>query len=188
MMRDLLEFPREIQSLFHMIGEDGYLHLLMEPLFTYGIGFGLLLFIVALIAGERMGRTLALLILMVCSIFIYPYQHKRSEGASQVKSSEVWTAETQKLWDRQTERRQHFQYLYYLLAVAALLNIVIAPDSLLGKGLAGAVLVGGGVVLLCGLWLNLQEKRIFYPGLRSDAPDGRRPEVTQVSWPGSRAG
>ncbi len=180
MIDQFLSILGEIKALFQMIGEDGYLHLVMEPLFTYGIGFGLLLFIVALVARERMSRTFALLILMVSSVFIYPYQHKREESAPRTGYRENWTTESQELWDQQTARRQQFQYLYYLLALAALLNIVISPESLLGKGLAGMVLLGGTVVLICGLWLNLQEKRIFFPDLRYD-PGGRPPPVSQAA-------
>lgn len=164
-MQALLQIPREIQNVFSMMGHDGYMHLLMEPLFTYGIGFGLLLYLVSLLARERMGRTLALLILMVSSIFIYPYQHKRLQSAAEMTPAN-WSEESQQLWDEQTERRGRFQYLYYLLALTALLNVVISPETWLGKVLAGVVLAAGSVVLLCGLWLNLQEKRIFFPELR----------------------
>jgi hypothetical protein len=177
MMDPLVNFLREIKALFRMLGEDDYLYLIMEPLFTYGIGFGLLLFVVALVAKERKSRTFALLILMISSIFVYPYQHKREESAPRAGYSEHWTVESQTLWDAQTQRRSQFQYLYYLLALAALLNIVISPDGLLGKGLAGLVLLGGTAVLICGLWLNLEEKRIFYPDLRYD-PGGEPPPVT----------
>lgn len=190
MIDQFLSILGEIKALFQMIGEDGYLHLVMEPLFTYGIGFGLLLFIVALVARERMSRTFALLILMVSSVFIYPYQHKREESAPRTGYRENWTTESQELWDQQTARRQQFQYLYYLLALAALLNIVISPESLLGKGLAGMVLLGGTVVLICGLWLNLQEKRIFFRIYATIPVVGprrfRRPQMARV--PGLRPG
>ena len=84
-------------------------------------------------------------------------------------NSSYWTKENQKVWDAQTIRRRHFQYVFYALAAVALLNIVISPESTIGKILALMVLGGGVFVLVCGLWLNLHEKRIFYPDLR-DAP------------------
>ncbi len=172
MIGDFLHFIRDSRSLIQMFREDGYLHLLMEPLFTYGIGFSLLLFIVAFVAKENKCRTLALLLLITSSIFIYPYQHKRNQGGPRPGYNPYWTAENQKLWDRQTQRRRHFQYVYYLLAAAALLNIVISPETLLGKGLSVGVLGLGAFVLACGLWLNLHEKRIFHPELRTERPIG----------------
>ena len=181
MIAYFLQFIRESRSLVHVLREDGYVYLLMEPLFTYGIGFGLLLFLVSMVAKERKCRTLALLLIIVCSIMIYPFQHKRNAGAPRPGYSAYWTQENQKEWDDQTERRRHFQYVYYLLAAAALLNVVITPDGLLGKGLAMAVLGGGAFVLVCGLWLNLHEKRIFYPDLREAPVRGAITEV--IRWP-----
>jgi hypothetical protein len=182
MIGDFMQFIREIHALFRIFSEDGYLHLLMEPLFTYGIGFSLLLFIVSIVVGERKCRTLALLLIIACSIFVYPYQHKRNEGAPRPGYDAYWTAENQKLWDRQTERRSHFQYVYYLLAIGALLNVVISPDGLIGKGLALGVIGGGVFVLVCGLWLDLHEKRIFHPDLRNE-PLGSGGPITQIVRP-----
>lgn len=180
MISHFLQFIKESKSLVHELREDGFIHLLMEPLFTYGIGFSLLLFLVSMIAKERKCRTLSLLLIIVCSIMIYPYQHKRNAGAPRPGYSAYWSKENQKVWDVQTERRRHFQYLYYALAAAALLNIVITPDSLIGKGLSLGVLGGGAFVLVCSLWLNLHEKKIFYPDLR-DAP--ARGPITEVWTP-----
>ncbi len=180
MITDILQFISEIKVLFKMFGDAGFIHLLMEPLFTYGIGFSLLLFLVALAAGERRSRTLALLLLIVCSIFIYPYQQKRNEGAPRPNYHEFWTSDggkSRKLWDQQTERRRHFQYIYYLLAVMALLNIVLPPDGIAGKVLSIFVVGTASMVLICSLWLNLHEKRIFHPDLRWE----QRGPVTQAT-------
>lgn len=177
MISHFLQFIKESKSLIRDMRDDGFVHLLMEPLLTYGIGFSLLLFVVAMATKERKCRTLALLLIIVCSVMIYPYQHKRDAGAPRPGYSSYWTKENQKVWDAQTIRRRHFQYVFYALAAIALLNIVISPDSTIGKGLAVMVLGGGVFVLVCGLWLNLHEKRIFYPDLR-DSP--ARGPVTEV--------
>ena len=168
-MNTILQFVREIKAMFQMFGDAGYLHLLMEPLFTYGIGFSLLLFVVALVGGERKSRSLSLLLMILCCIFIYPYQQKRNEGAPRPGYNEIWGKENQALWDEQTVRRRKFQYWYYGLAILALLNVVLPPDtSVMGKGLSVGVIGAGTMVLVCGLWLNLREKQIFHPDLRFD--------------------
>ena len=196
MIRDTLQFFKEIRHLFESFGDAGYLHLLMEPLFTYGIGFSLLLYVVALAAGENRCRTLALLLIILCSIFIYPYQHKRNEAAPawQPVYGTSWTPDDQELWESQTRRRSNFQYWYYMLAMGALLNIVLPFDGgLLGKLLTVAVLGGSVGVLTCGLWMNLHEKRIFHPELRQQRHHEEqrrftecnevRPHSPSLAWP-----
>ena len=166
MIDECLQMVRETPLLFRTMGEDGYLHLFLEPLFTYGIGLSLIFFAVAIVTGERKSRTLALLLLIACCVAVYPYQQKRNEAALQLGHGTSWTQETKELWDSQTERRRHFQYLYYLVAIGALLNLLISPATLLGKGLAVLVFTGGGVALIASLWLNVHETRIFHPELR----------------------
>ena len=190
MIGDTLQFLKEIRQLFESFGDAGYLHLLMEPLFTYGIGFSLLLYVVAIASGENRCRTLALLLIILCSIFVYPYQHKRNEAAPawQPMHGTSWTPDDQELWEAQTRRRSNFQYLYYLLAIGALLNIVLPFDGgLLGKLLTVGVLGGCAGVLTCGLWLNLHEKRIFHPEIRQHHKRDHRQftqieHCTFVSW------
>lgn len=179
-MKAALQFVEEMRGMFHSMGDSGFLHLLMEPLLTYGVGFALLLYVVAWAAGEGKCRTFALLLLIVSCLMVYPYQEKRNDGAPRPhdgKYREEWSREYTDLWDKQTVRLRHHQYWYYGLAGLALLNVVLSPaGSIIGKLLGLMVLGAGCWVLLCSLWLNLHEKRIYRPDLRFDR-EGRR-----ITW------
>lgn len=170
MIRQIFDFGEQLPWLFRMTTNAGYAYLLMEPLFTYGVGFGLVLFILAYAFQERKSRTFGLLLLIICGAAMYPYQIKRNEAAPRPapEYNSYWQSEgPRKMWDEQTARRSYFSKAYYLLALVGLLSLVAPPESGgLGKICALGVIGLGTGVLIVGLWLSLHDKIIFHPDLQ----------------------
>ena len=68
---------QELTTLWQSVRDPEYAHLLLESLPLYGMGFGLMFLIVAIMARETKCRLLALLLMSLSCASVWPYLDQR---------------------------------------------------------------------------------------------------------------
>ena len=150
-----------LEIFFSRLRDAGYAYLLLEPLLLHGILFGLIFFCVGHYMREPKCRAAALLVIALCSLSLIPGLALRDKGM-RPRELERRPADA-KLIKEQYQRRVDTKWVYYTLAIAAVL-------ALLGGGKLAAVsnlvVVGGGVlVILFSAWMHMKEAEIYHPNI-----------------------
>lgn len=163
-------FSDKIEKLSSAFGDPEYLHLFLEPIFIYGVGFGVLIYLLSLALKDPRLQTVALIVIAGCALVILPYQRSReaaSERITQVykidQPSRVagFTANTEE-WDAK-------RWVYLMLAGLAFAAIFVGPQrNRLGFGLAiSSVLIGSWVVVM-STWMHYQGALVDHPNLKTN--------------------
>lgn len=140
-----------------------YLYLLIEPVFIYGVGIGVFLFLVTWLAKNSAGRIAALIVLAGSCLMILPYLHLRekSEPIPAPPGTEKWMV------GAQTERRASTQWVYYTMAGVAVLCAFMGSSGNPGLIFSIVTVLGGLSTVVFSIWLNMHEARIYHPNLRT---------------------
>ncbi len=179
-------FFDKIEKLSSAFGDPEYLHLLLEPVFIYGVGFGVMIYLLSLFLKDPRLQIVALIVIAGSALVILPYQRSReaaSERITQVYKIDQpsraagFTANT-KEWDGK-------RWVYLLLAGLACAAIFVGPQrNRLGLGLAvGSVLVGSWVIVL-STWMHYQDALVDHPNLKTNrSPVRERVEASDRATP-----
>ena len=149
-----------LKQIFRGLGDDYYFFVFLDPIFVWGIGFGLFFLICSLILKQDKAQSAALVVLFVSSMAIYPYLHNREDAAEAVKAN--WEQRAER-FDEQTERRQNTQWFYYVYGALALATLIIRNK--VGIVLSIATIFFGIMVLLLSMWLHLKESEVYHPAV-----------------------
>ena len=149
----------ELIHLWSSICDPEYLHLLLESLPLYGLGVGLVFLSFAMLAGERKTRVLAILVITLSCASVWPYQILREEASPRILATRDPTLGP--LIEEQTERRKRYNWLYYTLAVAGAVTLVL---QLAGKGkwFVGVMVMGTAVLLWFSIWMHKKECEVYH--------------------------
>lgn len=166
---------REFAHLTDKLKDPEYLHLLLEPIMIWGLGFGVIAFLFAFFFGERKMQLVALTVIIVSSLAVLPYMKQRTKSDERVVKLR---GDVKEMIDDSRERRSDSRAAYLLVAALAGLTILMGahkgkPGMLAGIGTA----IAGAIVVVHGAWLNLKDAEIYHPNIR----------VTESAEPGGRA-
>ncbi|MEM7383611.1 MAG: hypothetical protein AAF514_01585 [Verrucomicrobiota bacterium] len=177
--KTLESFTNELKWMLSSITQDNYLYQMLEPLLTYGIGFGLLLWVIAWAGKEGKCATLGLLILIVSSVLIYPYQQQRRNAAPTPNYRAMWKDPANRAaWDEQTDRLSNAAVAFYILALSGLFSLIIRPGSgILGILLGIITFTFGVLCFFLGLWLSLHASLVHRPDIQKQAQVGQPPPL-----------
>jgi hypothetical protein len=159
---------RELSALWSSLEDAEYLHLLLEPLPLFGLGFGLIFLIVSIITKQAITRLLALALITACCLSVQPYVKLRLKSEPRVLA--LQDPAFHPAIRAQTERRTSTTWIYYATALAG------AAALFLGRG-GRAVMITGGAIVVCtasflhALWLHKKECEVYHRNiLRYQAP------------------
>lgn len=152
----------QLDTLRTQIANPEYLYLLLEPMALYGLFFGLLFFITSLALKQDKARMIALFMIAISSLSVFPYRAEKSSAME--RALVVRDAGYTRMMKKHALVRDQALWVHYALAGAALLALV-------GRGKLATItnllmIIGGLAALTFFLWLNLKESEIYHPNLR----------------------
>lgn len=150
---------QELTTLWQSIRDPEYLHLLIEPLPLYGLGLGLMFFIVAFVFGERRTRLVSLCLICVSCASVWPYTDLREKATPRILATRP--PEYASVIREQTQRRLDYTWPYYLMTVLSLVTI-FAGNSPKGRPLLLAVVIGGALLFWFSIWLHKKECEVYH--------------------------
>lgn len=158
---------RELTSLWHSVGDAEYLHLLLEPVPLFGLGFGLIFFVASYLLGAKQIRVLALVVMAVSCASVQPYLKLRIKSEPRVLA--LQDPGLHAAVRKQTELRSSSAWIFYGLAVVCLATL------LLGRGGKGMILTVVTVVLCStgfvhAVWLHKKECEVYHRNIVKYVP------------------
>lgn len=162
----------ELQQLWASLRDAEYLHLLLEPLPLYGGFCGVLLLLVAQWGGESKSRLLALLLITASCASVWPYQNLRASAEPRIVATR--DPALKPFIDRQSARRQGFNWAFYLMAVVGGCTLIL---QLAGKGkpMVWITLVGALGIVILSAWLHKKECEVYHRNIvKFKLPSGAR--------------
>jgi hypothetical protein len=158
---------RELTLLWSRLHDAEYLHLALESLPLFGLGFGLLFLIVATAMGEAKCRLVALVVIAASCASVGPYVKLRTQSMPRILViyDKAFHAEIV----AQAQRRSDSVWYYYAMTGLSLLTLVLG-----GRGrfslLVMATLACGALMFLYSAWLHRKECEVFHPNVVRAAP------------------
>ncbi len=150
---------RELTQLWHSLQDPEYLHLLLEPLPVFGLGFGMIFLLAGLLLDQSKTRMLALVVIILSAGSVYWYLKMRVSTEPRVAATISSTFHP--LIVEQTARRQNTAWVYYSVAVVGIIALFASAG---GKGsmVSGAVLVIVAAAFVHSVWLHKKECEIYH--------------------------
>lgn len=143
-----------------------YVHVLINPLPTYGLGLGILVFGAGLLARSKPARAIGLAVIIVSSASVWPVIHYGENAYDRIREK---ADEPGQHWlNEHMERADKASYVFYgtaLLGIAALLSQKKFPKT--GPSLTILTLVASGVSLGLGTWVSKAGGQIRHPEFRT---------------------
>ncbi|MEM1297377.1 MAG: hypothetical protein AAGH89_18575 [Verrucomicrobiota bacterium] len=160
-----------LKEFFSALGTPEYGFLMLEPIFVYGIGLGLVIFLFALIVREQKSQMFGLILIAGCAMMIGPYLNRR--GAAEKRIVQVYQIDQPDRAEgfvEKTKNRRSAKWLYYLTAAVAIGALLVGGKNKVGTGLTIAtILLALGTVFFSSV-IHYNEAKLYHPNLR--APPG----------------
>jgi len=157
--------------------DSEYLYLLLEPIFIYGIGLGIIALIIAYVVKNTLFQILALALIALSSLTIFPYLSMRVQSQERIEQVYHVEAPTRAAdFKNNTDNRKAKLWLYLVVATTAVFAAIIRPRRN-RLGLLFAILcIGFGIITVqYSLWMHYQESLFSQPHLKkNDSPVQQR--------------
>lgn len=152
-------------------GDSEYLYLLLEPAFVYGIGIGLLFFIVAFCLKSTPLQIMALILVSLSALAIFPYLSMKQSAHQRIEK--VYRVEEPGRADdfqENTKARKAYLWLYLTTAITAGISAMIGPRrNRLGLIFALLSILFGAKCVQVSLWMHYQEALFSQPHLKQSS-------------------
>ena len=150
---------QELTTLWQNIRDPEYLHLLLEPLPLYGLGFGLVFVIVSLVFGEIKSRMLALAVICVSCASVWPYIDLRGKATPRILATR--SPEFAPLIQQQTQRRKDWSWPYYAMTLFSGIALFSARSPK-GRPVLFFVIIFGALLFWFSIWLHKKECEVYH--------------------------
>lgn len=149
-----------LEIFFSRLRDSGYVYLLFEPLLLHGILFGVIFFCVGHYMSQPKCRTVALIVIGLCSLSIIPCLSLRQRG--QAREFDKRPADKLQIKE-QYQRRVESKWIYYALAIAAALALISGGKI---ASFSNIVIIGGGIfTIVFSAWMHMKEAEIYHPNI-----------------------
>jgi hypothetical protein len=164
-----------INGLIHGLRQPEYVHVLLNPLPVYGLLIAWMALIAAFVWKSRKAQSVALALVLVCSLSAWPVYEFGQQAYDRVLSM---TDEAGERWlDEHQDRGEDLIWIFYALAVLSAAAIVLPikwPKS--AAPLLITVIVLGAVTLGAGGYIAYAGGKIRHREFRNEPPPPKRPE------------
>jgi IS1 family transposase len=150
---------QELITLWQSVRDPEYLHLLIEPLPLYGLGIGLMCFVIAFVFGERRSRLLALGLIVLSCASVWPYNDLREKATARIIATRP--PDYENVIRQQTQRRKDWAWPYYAMTVLTFIAVFTGHRPQ-GRFLLLAVVVGGALLFWISIWLHKKECEVYH--------------------------
>lgn len=150
---------QELTTLWTSIRDPEYLHLLLEPLPLYGLGFGLAFLAVAFLFRELKCRLLALVVIAASCASVWPYNELRAKATPRILATR--SPDFAPLIIQQTQRRRDCAWPYYLLSALSLTALALTKRPQ-GRLMLLVVMSGSLLLFWFSIWLHKKECEVYH--------------------------
>ncbi len=166
-MKDFIE---HFERFFGALRDPEYAFLLLEPIFIYGIGIGILAFALGFFAKDNRVQIAALVVLVASGLCIVPYLRARTEAQDRIQKVYQYNEPDRATGFAQTtqDRVEHKWIFLWLAGMAGAAMLVGPRRNRLGLGLAGVSVALGCWALSFSLWMHLKESTVYHANLQSN--------------------
>jgi hypothetical protein len=154
------EIIDELELLSERLGHAGYQHLVLWPVVVYGLGFGLLSYLAALLLREKKMQKVSLFFVALSCLSVLPYLEKREAAEARILATRG--PEFGPLVTAQRGRWEGAKLVFLGMGGLAVFCVVVGGRAGIGKFLPAVTLVGGAGVLALALWLQMKESEIYH--------------------------
>ena len=146
-----------------------YLHVILNPLPVYGVGFGVMALVVALFLRQRSAHVVALAIILASALSAWPTIHYGEQGYDRIESMSdhggyEWL-------DAHAQRGKRAEPVFYILAGIAAAALIVPwkfPKS--GTVLSFLALAASIAALGAGVWVALAGGQVRHKEFRYGSP------------------
>ncbi len=173
-MSDLLQ---SFTRLSVPLRDSEYLYLLLEPAFIYGITLGIIALITAYFFKHTPFQILALVLIAVSSLTIFPYLSMRENVQDRIEQVYHLEAPTRaRDFKENTVNRKAHLWLYLVVAITATFAAIIRPRrNRLGLLFTLLCIAFATVCIQYSLWMHYQDALFSQPHLKkNDSPVQQR--------------
>jgi hypothetical protein len=152
----------QISTLLDRLQHADFLVLFMEPIFFYGLLFGLLFFLVGYFMGDARARMTGLIVIAISCFMLYPYLKLSAKAVPRITAmSGHWMDGAIK---EQNKRRYDTRFFFYGLGCVAAAGAAAGGGG--AKLINLTVIVYASIMLFFALWLDMKEHEIYHPYIR----------------------
>ena len=159
----------KINRLIEAAKDPEYRFLLIEPVLSYGIAFGLLLFVVAFIVKHSKLQAAGLSLTAASALCFMPYMGARRAALPRIE--QIYRLDTSargKLFMENTILWSASTWLYTALVILAVATFIVGSRrNQLGYGLSIGTALLGFLAIQNSLWLHYQDASAVHPNLRA---------------------
>ena len=158
-----------IETLLRDLRQPEYIHVLINPLPTYGLAMGWVGLVIAFFLKSRRAQIATLIIVLICAASAWPVYEYGEQAENPVismadKDGQAWLAEHK-------DRAEDLIYFFYALALLSAVAIVLPikwPKS--SKPLAIVVILFGAATLGMGGYIAYAGGKIRHREFRNEPP------------------
>jgi hypothetical protein len=163
-------FFDKIERLSGAFGDPEYLHLLLEPVFIYGLGFAALLYLLSVFLKDSRLQIVSLVAIAACSIVILPYLKNRDAAGDRIaKIYQIDEPARAAGFASNTKAWADNRWIYLGLAALAATAVFVGPKrNRLGFFLSVSSAVTASFVVILSTWMHYQEAIVYHPNLKTN--------------------
>ncbi len=162
-------FILQTEQLFEAAQDAGYRFLLIEPILSYGIGFGVLLFVIGFFLKHEKLQIAGLVAAGLAALSFVPYMTARQEALTIIDQIyKLSPSDRGRLFKENTELWSNSTWIYTTMIIVVTATLIAgARRNQLGLGLSAVTLLIGMVAIQNSLWMNYLDASAAYPNLKS---------------------
>lgn len=168
---------KELEALWSRLGDPEFAGLVLEPVFVWGIGIGLVVLLFAILFKEGKSQKLGLVLIVLSCLAAVPFTHFRMEAAPRIAA----VAQAAGL-EAANARWQSLQWVYLALAALATLTFFLSKGGKAGLWLTLLTIAASAAAVVLGLWLFAKDAEVFHPTQRSVAATASMPPPVVPPW------
>ncbi len=185
------------QQLLNAFDDPEYRFLLLEPILSYGIALGLILFSIAFFVNQSRLQIGGLITLGLSALAFVPYMSARRLALPRIEQIYRFESSTRgKMFYENTIAWSASTWMYTTLVILGVATIIVGSRrNQLGIGLSVATTIVAILSIQNSVWLHYQDSLAYHPNLKahqapitetaSQYPSHTRPRETTVSSPTS---
>ena len=164
-----------IETLLRDLRQPEYIHVLINPLPTYGLAMGWVGLVIAFFLKSRRAQIVTLALVLIGAVSAWPVYELGQQSYDRVLS--MADTDGQAWLDEHQDRAQNLIYFFYALALLSAAAIVVPMKwSKSSMPLTLAAIVLGAVVIGMGAYIAQAGGKIRHREFRNEPPPPKKPE------------
>ncbi|MGI8604975.1 MAG: hypothetical protein ACR2OZ_18545 [Verrucomicrobiales bacterium] len=155
-------FTTELKELFYQVKQPYFAEQLLQPVFVWGIGLGVLLLVIAHFWKEARLKVVALILLGAAGFAIFPYLKTRQRAIAHAAGRATPSRNV-------TELRVQTKWVFVGIGSFALATLILGNKPRLGPILTFSTMIGGLATTAFAIWLDAKDAGVMHTTTKPQA-------------------